>query len=167
MSPIPQPNSWPGHWTWRDEPVTGRSVVFDMDGVLADAAGRQHHLEGAKKDWDAFFDACGDDPLIEDVAPLLELLDRDLRVVLLTGRPVKVKNLTLEWLDCHKLRWDLLVMRPRGDYSAARQFKQTTLPELREAGLEPVLGFEDDVRNAEMFRASGVPCVYIHSGYYL
>ena len=159
--------SWPRHWKWRAEPVTGRAVIFDMDGVLADAAGRQHHLEGPKKNWDAFFEACGDDPLVEDVAPLLELLDRELRVVLLTGRPVKVRDLTLEWLDCHKLRWDLLVMRPRGDYSAARSFKEATIPELRDAGLMPVLGFEDDARNAEMFRASGVPCVYIHSGYYL
>ena len=147
--------------------MTGRAVVFDMDGVLSDAAGRQHHLTGKKKDWDAFFDACGEDRLIQDVAPLLELLDRDLRIVLLTGRPVRVRELTLEWLDCHKLRWDLLVMRPWGDYSAARSFKEATIPELRAAGLEPVLGFEDDLRNAEMFRALGVPCVYVHSGYYL
>ena len=28
------------------------------------------------------------------------------------------------------------------------------------------LAFEDDRRNLEMFRAEGVPCVYIHSGYY-
>ena len=156
----------PSHWHWRAEPVTGRSVIFDMDGVLSDAAGRQHHLTGKKKDWDAFFDACAEDPLIEDVAPLLELLDRDLKIVLLTGRPVRVRDLTLEWLDCHKLRWDLLVMRPRGDYSAARSFKQATIPQLRSADLEPVLGFEDDLRNAEMFRESGVPCVYVHSGYY-
>lgn len=147
--------------------MTGRSVIFDMDGVLSDAAGRQHHLTGKKKDWDAFFQACGEDPLIEDVVPLLELLDRDLKIVLLTGRPVSVRDLTLEWLECHKLRWDLLVMRPRGDYSAARSFKQATIPELRAADLEPVLGFEDDLRNAEMFRESGVPCVYVHSGYYL
>jgi len=138
-----------------------------MDGVLADATGRQHHLTGEKKDWDAFFEACDEDPLVQDVVPLLELLDRDLRIVLLTGRPTRVREQTFEWLKTHKLRWDLLVMRPRGDYSAARSFKQATVPELRSAGLEPVLGFEDDLRNAEMFRESGVPCVYIHSGYYL
>lgn len=157
----------PSQWRWRDEPVTGKAVIFDMDGVLSDAAGRQHHLEGKKKDWDAFFEACGEDPLVADVAPLLDLLDRDLKIVLLTGRPVRVRDLTLAWLECHKLRWDLLVMRPRGDYSAARSFKRATITELRNAALQPVLGFEDDLRNAEMFRESGVPCVYVHSGYYL
>lgn len=138
-----------------------------MDGVLSDAAGRQHFLEGPKRDWDGFFAACGDDPLISDVAPLLALLDRDLKIVLLTGRPVKVQDATLGWLATHDLRWDLLIMRPWGDYKAAKAFKEATVPELRAAGLEPVLGFEDDIRNAEMFRESGVPCVYIHSGYYL
>ena len=29
-----------------------------------------------------------------------------------------------------------------------------------------VLGFEDDPRNVMMLRAAGVPCVYLHSGYY-
>jgi hypothetical protein len=28
------------------------------------------------------------------------------------------------------------------------------------------LAFEDDPRNVEMFRQEGVPCVYLHSGYY-
>ena len=28
------------------------------------------------------------------------------------------------------------------------------------------LAFEDDPRNVHMFHAEGVPCIYIHSGYY-
>jgi len=38
--------------------------------------------------------------------------------------------------------------------------------ELRERGFEIKVAFEDDLRNIEMFRSEGVPCVYIHSGYY-
>jgi hypothetical protein len=34
------------------------------------------------------------------------------------------------------------------------------------AGFDLRLAFEDDRRNLEMFRAEGVPCIYIHSGYY-
>jgi phosphoglycolate phosphatase-like HAD superfamily hydrolase len=95
-------------------------VVFDLDGVLADAAGRQHFIDGSgRRDWDAFFEACGDDPLIEDVAQLLGLLDPGLVIVLLTGRPVVVRDNTIGWLEHHQLRWDLLVMRSFGDYSAA------------------------------------------------
>jgi phosphoglycolate phosphatase-like HAD superfamily hydrolase len=141
-------------------------VIFDLDGVLSDAASRQHYLEGVRRDWDAFFEACGDDPLIDEVARLLELLDSSLATILLTARPLRVQPQTLAWLDRYHLRWDLLVMRDFGDYSSARSFKQQSLRELRRYGFDLQLAFEDDRRNLEMFRAEGVPCVYIHSGYY-
>ncbi len=155
------------NWRVRAGPVPpGRVVIFDLDGVLSDAATRQHFVEGGRRDWDAFFEACGDDAVIEEVACLLELLDPALPVVLLTGRPVRVQPQTLAWLDRYGLRWDLLVMRDFGDYDAARGFKRRSVDELRALGLLPVLTFEDDRRNVEMFRAAGIPCVYIHSGYY-
>jgi len=137
-----------------------------MDGVLSDAATRQHFIERGRRDWHAFFEACGEDPLIEDVARLIDLLDGGLRIVLLTGRPLRVQPQTLAWLARYKLRWDLLIMRHVGDYSAAREFKQDAVYDLRAAGFDLRLAFEDDRRNLEMFRAEGVPCVYIHSGYY-
>ena len=155
------------NWLWRSQPVpAGRAVVFDLDGVLSDAASRQHYLERPRRDWDAFFEACGDDPLIEEIARLLDLLDDDLVIVLLTARPARVQPQTLAWLHRYGLRWDLLVMRDFGDYGAAREFKRRSVRELKEAGFELVLSFEDDRRNVAMFRDEGVPSVYIHSGYY-
>ena len=161
MGPVP-PN-----WTWRDAPLPpGPAVIFDIDGVLSDAASRQHFIERGRRDWRAFFDACGDDPLIEEVACVVQLLDPTLGVVLLTGRPVRVEPQTLAWLTRYGLRWDLVIMRDMGDYSAAREFKRDTVFDLRRYGFELRLAFEDDRRNLEMFRAEGIPCVYIHSGYY-
>ena len=82
------------NWHWRAEPsAAGPAVIFDIDGVLADAAGRQHYLDWG--DWKSFFDACGDDPIIEEIERLLELLDHSLKVVLLTGRPRRVKPHTV------------------------------------------------------------------------
>lgn len=155
------------NYRWREGALDpGRAVVFDLDGVLSDAASRQHYLEGRRRDWDAFFEACGDDPLIEEVAQLLGLLDQGLAVVLLTARPARVATQTLAWLHRYKLRWDLLVMRDVGDYGAARDFKRRSVDELRQLGFDLVLSFEDDRRNVAMFREQGIPCVYIHSGYY-
>jgi len=140
--------------------------VFDMDGVLSDAAGRQHHLARPRRDWEAFFAAVGEDELIAEIARLLEVLDSRLRVVLLTARPIRVQAQTLAWLARHDLRWDLLVMRDQGDYGAAREFKRDAVGHLRSYGFDLRLAFEDDRRNVEMFHRQGVPCVYIHSGYY-
>jgi hypothetical protein len=157
----------PPNWTWRDAPAPpGPAVIFDIDGVLSDAASRQHFIERGRRDWHAFFDACGDDPLIEEVACVGQLLDPSLAVVLLTGRPVRVEPQTLAWLARYGLRWDLLIMRDVGDYAAAREFKRDTVYDLRRYGFDLRLAFEDDRRNLEMFRAEGIPCVYIHSGYY-
>ena len=155
------------NWRWRDGIIApGPAVVFDMDGVLSDASGRQHLLERPYRDWDGFFEACGDDPLIDDVAALLHALDPGLHVVLLTARPIRVQRQTLGWLERMDLRWDLLIMRDYGDYGASQQFKRRTVWELRQEGIEPQLAFEDDHRNVAMFRHEQIPCIYIHSGYY-
>jgi hypothetical protein len=157
----------PEHWTWHDEPVVpGAAVVVDIDGVLSDAAGRQRYIEAPRRDWRAFFDACSEDPVIEEVRTLLDLLDSSLQIVLLTARPDRVHHLTEAWLRRYKIRWDLLVMRPWGDYEMARDFKQSSVWDLRAFGFGLRLAFEDDRRNVEMFRGEGIPTLYVHSGYY-
>lgn len=166
-------STFPKHWRVANPEVTSSadfeeaSVIFDIDGVLSDAAGRQHFIDGnTRRDWDKFFASCGDDPVIEEVAKMLSLLDPNLHIILLTGRPVSVQSETISWLKRYSLRWDLLIMRNFGDHSAAKEFKSITVDQLRELNFNPVLAFEDDRRNVEMFREKGIPCVYIHSGYY-
>jgi hypothetical protein len=164
---VPADFHTPPNWRWRDGLVEpGPCVVFDMDGVLSDASTRQHYLEHPRRDWESFFRACGEDELVSEVVRLLELLDPALKIVLLTARPMRVQAQTLGWLDRYQLRWDLLVMRDFGDYLASRHYKQDTVAELRQYGFDLQLAFEDDRRNVDMFHAEGVPCVYIHSGYY-
>jgi phosphoglycolate phosphatase-like HAD superfamily hydrolase len=121
------------NWHWRVEPLgSGPAVIFDIDGVLADAAGRQHYLDWG--DWKSFFDACGDDPIIEEI---------------------------------ERLRWDLLIMREYGDYSGVDEFKRGALRDLVDQGLDIRLALDDDPKNHAMYVSEGVPCIYIHSGYYL
>jgi phosphoglycolate phosphatase-like HAD superfamily hydrolase len=157
----------PDNWCWHRGPIPPReAVIFDIDGVLSDATSRQHFLERGQRDWSAFFEACGDDPLIGATAQLLELLDDRLAVVLLTGRPMRVQPQTLAWLDRYRLRWDLLVMRDRAERARVTDYKRRVVGELRAYGFDLLLAFEDDPMNHAMFVAEGVPCVYIHSGYY-
>ncbi len=159
--------SIPPNWHWRVEPIDpGRAVVFDIDGVLSDATRRQRFLEQGRRDWDAFFEACGEDPLVEEIGKLLDLLDSDLQVVLLTGRPLRVRPQTVAWLHRYGVRYDLLAMRDHGEYARVTVFKRRTVDELRDFGFDLQLALEDDPENQAMFEAEGVPCIYIHSGYY-
>ncbi len=157
----------PPNWAWREGVLDpDQAVVFDIDGVLADAAHRQRFITHGRPDWDAFFEACGEDPLIEELARLLDLLDRSLQVVLLTGRPLRVRPQTRSWLARFEVRHDLLVMRDRGDYAHVSVFKRRAVRSLRAFGFDLRLAFEDDPINRAMFEDEGVPCIYIHSGYY-
>ncbi len=55
-------------------------IVCDIDGTVSDPTHRLHHVRGARrKDWPAFFDACGEDACHDDVVKE-EILERDLRL---------------------------------------------------------------------------------------
>lgn len=157
----------PPTWHWRADPVRpGPAVIFDLDGVLADASGRQHYLARSPRNWDAFFDAVGSDPLVPEVARLLELIDPSLTVVLLTARPERTRDETVGWLGRCRLRYDLLVMRAGREWLSAVEFKRRETGRLKAYGFDLRLALEDDRRNLEMFEQEGVPCLYVHSGYY-
>ena len=155
------------NWTYRSESrLSNESVIFDIDGVLADASKRQHFLKRSNPDWESFFELCHEDPLIEESALLLQIIDPKYTVILMTGRPLNVQAKTISWLESFSLRWDILIMRPLGEYSAAMHFKRRDTLLLREKGFEINLAFDDDPRNIEMFRSLKIPSVYLHSGYY-
>ncbi|NLA37012.1 MAG: hypothetical protein GX868_15190 [Actinobacteria bacterium] len=157
----------PTNWKWRHEPPTALdTVIVDIDGVLADASHRQHLLAGPVPDWRAFYERGVDDLPIAAMAGLLEALRADRTITMLSARPLWAQPDTIEWFDRHGLRWDLLIMREWPSGLDAPSFKARSVAELRSHGYEPSLAFDDDPRNVAMFEAAGIPCVYVHSGYY-
>ena len=77
--------------------------------------------------------------------------------MLLTARPERVHELTEAWLRRYRIRWDLLLMRPWGDYEMARDFKQASVWDLRDYGFELRLAIEDDRRNVSHVPRRGRP----------
>lgn len=155
----------PDAWRWRQEPRgPAPCVIVDIDGVLADGAHRQH-LVRAKR-WREFFDAAHGDAPIAETAVLVRLLDADIVVVLLTGRPVRTQSPTIAWLAEHGYRWDLLIMKENTDLRRTDKAKREAAKALREHGFTPVLALDDEPGNVDMYRAEGIPCLYVHSGYY-
>ena len=57
-------------------------------------------------------------------------------------------------------------MRPTRDFAPADEFKRDVVEELRDEDFVLRLALEDDPRNRDMYVDAGVPCLYVHSGYY-
>lgn len=154
---------------WRDDPrPPGPAVVVDLDGVLSDASARQHHLEGpaGRRDWRAFFAACGSDPLLPGARALLALLPADVTIVLLSARPGWVFERTLDWLARHDVPWHLLVLRGDGPMARAAAFKSEVVASLAAAGFDIRLALDDDPTVVEAYGGAGIPAMQISSGYY-
>ncbi|MCY3953389.1 MAG: hypothetical protein OXG69_12730 [bacterium] len=166
--PLRDGSRLPDHWTWRTGPqVPGAAAIVDVDGVLSDASHRQWHLDGPVRDWNGFFAAAVGDRLLTRHAELVRDLDEVLQVVLLTARPFRLRQLTLDWIERHGLRWDLLALRgPAQDMVHSVRFKRQALGLLRSFGFVPAFAVEDDPRIVEMYAAESLPCLYVHSGYY-
>ena len=131
-------------------------AVFDIDGVLADVRHRLHHVEGARKDWDAFFGAAPDDPpLAQGVALALESAN-DCDVVYVTGRPERCREDTLAWFRRHGLPEGRLSMRRDGDRRPARLAKPQLLRSLARDRVVAVV-VDDDAQVCAAYRKAGWP----------
>jgi hypothetical protein len=122
-------------------------AVFDIDGVVADVRHRLHHIEG-RRAWGEFFEAAGDDGLLEPGARLVADLAREHDIVWLTGRPEWLRRTTTKWLAQHGLPGDELHLRPHRDYRPAALYKIGVLRRLEPRGIAAFIDDDDEVIDA-------------------
>ncbi|GAA2245118.1 hypothetical protein N1031_15515 [Herbiconiux moechotypicola] len=160
----------PGHWHPADGTLLpGPAVIFDLDGVIADALHRQHFLHREEPDWAGFYGGVEADGVIEAGRVLASTVRDEVRVVILTGRIDDVAATTRAWLDGHALRWDLLVCRPPDEDDSSRHavdYKRDEVARLRDWGVDPVLAIDDNRKITDMYVELGIPSLYLPSGYY-
>jgi len=86
-------------------------------------------------------------------------LPTDTAVVLVSGRPDWLVDLTVDWLARHGMRWDLLLVRRRGDRTGAARFKRAVLSGVRDAGFVVAMAIDYDERVTTMYVAEGISTV--------
>jgi beta-phosphoglucomutase-like phosphatase (HAD superfamily) len=133
-----------------DSPI----AVVDIDGVLADARHRQHHVQVYPKNWDAFFRAAPyDEPLPEGFAVVRELASR-YEIVYLSGRPERIREATQRWLTKHDAPAGRLVLRKDHDRRPAPIMKLAVLRKLAKQHSIAIV-VDDEPEVCEAFQTAG------------
>lgn len=142
-----------------------KTVVFDIDGVLADNSRRYARLDRSNPDWKQFHAGQHEDPVIEDNVALLRMLwASDHNIMLATNRFEAYRDQTMRWLREHRIPFTRLLMRQPGTrYIGA---KSKVIRDLLDEGIEVVMYVDDDPGHCQDVRdACGIPVLYVHSGY--
>lgn len=142
--------------------------IFDIDGTLADATHRLHHILGKeKKDWDAWdAETDGDTPIVPIVGILQALWDHNYEIMLLTGRNERVRLMTENWLEQHNIWYDHLLMRQPNDHRDDTIIKLEALKDFLKANPDKKVQtiFEDRRRLVVAFREAGYHVCQVDEG---
>lgn len=142
-----------------------RCYIFDIDGTLANASHRLHHLQKQPKDWDAFFGAQHLDEPHDHIVELARRLEAYDCIVFCTGRPKTYLTETVAWLRRQHFTPPLaLYMRGADDRRDDDIVKSELLDRILADGWDPIMAFEDRARVVAMWRARGIPCAQIDDG---
>lgn len=141
-----------------------RCFIFDIDGTLANLEHRLPLIKGEKPDWDAFFNACGDDEPIEHIATVARAIDAFHQVVYVTGRSDISQRATIDWLAKHGMPIGALYMRKQGDHKPDHKLKLELLAQMRQDGFDPIMAFDDRKAVVDMWREAGLPCAQVAAG---
>ncbi len=128
--------------------------MIDLDGVVADTRHRVHHVERKPKNWEAFFCAARQDPLLPEGAAVAHQLASDHTIVYLTGRPERWRSDTEAWLTEVGLPSGPVYMRGNSDHRPARMVKLGVLRKLVTKAPVAVV-VDDDPQVVHAVRSAG------------
>jgi len=113
---------------WRS---TRTSVVFDMDGTLADCNHRRHFVRNLtndpnwKKDWPGFFGHISEDtPRQEVLSEYKKAVLEGHDIIIVSARPDTYRKQTESWLEANDIHPDRLIMRQATDSQSDTIVKQ-------------------------------------------
>ena len=103
------------------------AVIFDIDGTLSDHSHRIKYLI-EKHDHKLYYSLCTEDPVFQDVLDILNTYK--IKIIMLTGRPERLRTRTFCWLAFNHIKSDLLIMRPEYNYEKDFIIKERELLKL-------------------------------------
>lgn len=143
-----------------------KTVIFDLDGTLADITHRLHFIKRDKPDWNSFHDACVNDAPNPRIIRIYKALvaGTDCQFFIASGRNGTVRNETESWLYLYNIAHDKLIMRPKGDHTPDHELKEKWLLEGKFGPIGDILCvFDDRQRVVDMWRRNGLTCLQVNA----
>jgi len=152
-----------------DEPEVFGALICDLDNTLANCDHRIHHASA--REWDEFHSKLMDDPVYEDVAMIIANLPVNIKLIAVTGRNERYRQLTLDWLAKNSLQFDEILMRPDGNYIPDHELKPKMLIDFFDGDIElakqqVICILDDRDKVVSAYRELGFPCWQVRSEKY-
>jgi phosphoglycolate phosphatase-like HAD superfamily hydrolase len=150
-----------------------KTVIFDLDGTLADITKRREMStkDNGKIDWDVFFEPNNIwfDLPNEPVITMAQLLSDKHRIVIFSGRSKATKDETKRWLKKFDVPFDVIKMRPTSNewkFMPDDELKQHWLDLLfkDEKKQDILCVFDDRQKVVDMWRRNGITCFQVDDG---
>lgn len=142
------------------------TIIFDLDGTLADCRHRRHLVEGKNTDWDKFYQECVNDEPFYHMQPIVVgLWQQGFKIHIWSGRSDVVLEETQDWLREYAFPYNILKMRKEGDYTPDEYLKQKWLDQfIAEHKKPPLMVFDDRQKVVDMWRRNGITCLQVAEG---
>ncbi|NOR62290.1 MAG: polynucleotide kinase [Rhodobacteraceae bacterium] len=143
-----------------------KTILFDIDGTLADIEHRRGFLLGDLPDWRAFNAAMGDDTPNLPVVSLYKSLwaTQSFEIILVSGRNEKYRKITEQWLVWNEIPFGRLLMRMDNDNRADYLIKKEILNQLISEGKNIEFAVDDRQQVVDMWRENGITCFQCDKG---
>lgn len=140
------------------------ALIFDIDGTITDITHRRQFVKQSPKDWDAFNTRMKDDVLQRWAKRFIKDLRIRHKIILITGREERFREITINWLKEKGIHFDLLLMRSTGDRTDDHEIKRDFYERHVSGQYDVVAVIEDRSRCVQMWRGLGLVCLQCDNG---